>query len=494
MINVVWLKRDFRLEDHLPIFEATASAYPTLFVYIIEPQYWQLADTSARQFGFIRESLLGLAKLLAERGASLTIRKGNIIDVFEKIHNYIAIDTLFCHQETGNPWTYQRDSQVFAWCKTKSIKIKEFQQQAVFRGRLNRDDWQTQADAFLSAPITKIPSKLNSFLVNHSGLSLLDEYPGNDTNYARNPQHGGYLNATRTLSSFLNARIERYLYGISSPVTAQQACSRLSPYLCYGLLSLRQVLQQTLEQVPHSRNRSGFLSRLYWHSHFVQKLESEPCYAERSVHRSLIEMRANDFCELKFQRWAKGETGVPFVDACMRMLIDTGWINFRMRAMLMAYASYHLWLDWPKTAAHLASLFIDYEPGIHYPQVQMQAGTTGINPFRIYNPVVQGKKYDPEGHFIRHYIPELAHVPDGYIHTPWLFSGIKEDLYTLPELDPDQAAKAAKQKIAEYYKSHIDSQETQRVISKHASRKRKSKRKPSPKDKHDPMQNQLSLL
>lgn len=117
-------------------------------------------------------------------------------------------------------------------------------------------------------------------------------------------------------------------------------------------------------------------------------------------------LRENKFNETHFQAWEAGKTGDPMVDDCMRALTATGWINFRMRAILMSFAGYHLWLHRIESALHLAKLFTDYEAGIYYSQVQIQSGTTGINCIRIYNPVKQG--HDPEGSFIRKWIPELA--------------------------------------------------------------------------------------
>ena len=129
------------------------------------------------------------------------------------------------------------------------------------------------------------------------------------------------------------------------------------------------------------------------------KLERETAYSEN------------------FERWKRGETGFPFVDACMRSLISTGWINFRMRAMLVSFASYNLWIDWRQTSLYLARLFSDYEPGIHYSQVQMQSGTTGINTIRIYNPIKQGLEHDPQGKFIKKWVPELRHMTRANVHT-----------------------------------------------------------------------------
>ncbi|MGA4608517.1 FAD-binding domain-containing protein [Pseudoalteromonas maricaloris] len=492
MINLVWLKRDLRVFDHKPLYEACNNGRPTLILYVVEPEYWQLPDTSERQFQFVKESLLSLAEQLQLLGGTLTIRQGDIIEILEKIHQHIAIATLYCHQETGNTWTFERDLRVIAWCKERHVTYEEYRQQAVFRGKVNRDKWQQQAEDWLQSDCLPTPSKINPLLQQHSGIALLNDYLGNDSNSAPKPQLGGLKAAQQTLNSFFNHRIDNYLFGISSPVKAVNSSSRLSPYLAYGVLSLRDVLQQTLAlNVDSKRNKSSFLSRLYWHSHFVQKLESEPLYAERAVHASLIAMRASEFSHQRHELWAHGNTGVPFIDTCMRMLITTGWINFRMRAMLMAFSSYHLWLDWQQPAARLATLFIDYEPGIHYPQVQMQSGTTGINPFRIYNPVTQGQKYDPEGHFIRRYIPELNHVPTHYLHTPWLYTGLKEDQYQRPAILPDDAAKIAREKISAFYKQHLDKDETGRVLHTHASRRRSSRgrKKQASSDK-----NQLKLF
>ncbi len=122
---------------------------------------------------------------------------------------------------------------------------------------------------------------------------------------------------------------------------------------------------------------------------------------------------------VRLAAWSLGQTGFPFVDACMRSLAATGWRNFRLRAMLMSFASYHLWLPWRQTGLVLARLFTDYEPGIHWPQTQMQSGTTGINTVRMYNPVKQGYDQDPAGLFIRRWVPELAAVPDEHLHEPW---------------------------------------------------------------------------
>jgi len=159
------------------------------------------------------------------------------------------------------------------------------------------------------------------------------------------------------------------------------------------------------------------------------------------------------------------------VDACMRCLISTGWLNFRMRAMLVSFACNNLWIDWKIVAENLGPLFVDYEPGIHYPQVQMQAGITGINTVRIYNPIKQGLDHDPNGLFIKRWVPELKSTHKAIIHTPWLDQNNK---YIIPIVDEAISRKAAADKIYEIRRRKDHREHSGRVLKKHGSRKRKS--------------------
>ena len=155
-----------------------------------------------------------------------------------------------------------------------------------------------------------------------------------------------------------------------------------------------------------------------------------------------------------FAAWCEGRTGYPMVDACMRSLVATGWLNFRMRAMLVSFASYHLWLHWRETGLFLARQFLDFEPGIHWSQMQMQSGTTGINTLRIYSPAKQARDQDPQGDYVRRWVPEFG--------TP---------AYAAPIVDERVALAFAKERLYGLRKGATAGHEAQAIQKQHGSRK-----------------------
>jgi len=242
-------------------------------------------------------------------------------------------------------------------------------------------------------------------------------------------------------------------------------------------------LKEAATQGPVARDgwrgsMKSFSGRLHWHCHFMQKLEDEPSLEHANLHRAYDGLRPTaadgESERARLHAWCSGETGLPFTDAVMRALHATGWMNFRMRAMLMAVASYHLWLDWRLPGEHLARMFTDYEPGIHWPQVQMQSGTTGINTIRIYNPIKQGFDQDPTGAFIRRWVPELAPVPSDYLHEPWKWENagtVMDRIYPLPIMDALAAAKEARRKVWSLRGGKAFKETASEIQSKHGSRK-----------------------
>ncbi|MDX5593232.1 cryptochrome/deoxyribodipyrimidine photo-lyase family protein [Pseudovibrio sp. SPO723] len=481
-MELVWFKRDLRVDDHAPLFNA-AQRGPVLPVYIVEPELWAQPDASARQWAFVTECLEDLDTSLRNLGQPLLVQFGDVVEVFTKLQRTYQFERLWSHEETGNGWSYARDKKVSAWCKARNIPWYQLPQFGVIRGLKDRSGWSRRWDRVMGEPAAPAPKALAPVSIDGSSLPRAQSL-GLVSDPCQGRQIGGRVQGLRILNSFLFERAGPYRKAMSSPLTAENSCSRLSTYLAYGCISMREVAQATwnrqlelkqMTQAPEGWRGAlaSFSGRLHWHCHFMQKLEDAPSIETRNLHRAYNGLRTAENVEL-LKAWQKGETGFPFVDACMRYLRVTGWMNFRMRAMLMAFASYHLWLDWRQPGLHLARQFVDYEPGIHWPQVQMQSGTTGINTIRIYNPVKQGYDQDPSGAFVRRWIPELREVPDNFLQEPWKWEGAGQVLdksYPLPIVDHMTAAKEARQKLWAVRKGEPFRSQANAIQQKHGSRR-----------------------
>ena len=295
-------------------------------------------------------------------------------------------------------------------------------------------------------------------------------------------QRGGRSAGLERLSSFLNVRGETYQRAMSTPLEGAKVCSRLSPYLAWGAVSMREVAQATQArrralapgQSAWRKSVRSYSGRLHWHCHFIQKLEDSPRIEVENFHRLYDNLRPAAPDIERLRRWSAGETGYPFLDACMRSWRASGWLNFRMRAMVMSTAIYHLWLDWRAPGLHLARMFTDYEPGIHWSQVQMQSGTTGINTVRIYNPVKQGLDQDPTCTFTRTWLPELKDIPDAYLQEPWKADAARHVIgkrYPERLFDHVAAAKEARERVWAVRRDPAFRAEAKSIQSKHGSRK-----------------------
>ncbi len=481
--SLVWFKRDLRIHDHAALVAAQAHG-DGLAVFVIEPEWLQSPECDASHVDFALGCLAELREALALLGLPLWVRAGPAVAVLAQLHDELGFTHLLSHEETGPGWSYVRDRQVASWCKSTQVIWQEFTQTGVVRRLRSRSGWAARWQARMDGPPCLLRGGFSA-AVAPDAATLPTLASLGLAQHGKTLQAAGEKAARRTLKSFLQVRGYDYRRALSSPLSAEEGCSRLSPHLAFGTVSMRTVHQATEVAIASTPDRAlayalrGFAGRLRWHCHFMQKLEDEPEIEFHNFARVFDGLRENNFNEAHFAAWCEGRTGYPMVDACMRSLVATGWLNFRMRAMLVSFASYHLWLHWRPTGMFLARQFLDFEPGIHWSQMQMQSGTTGINTLRMYSPTKQAQDQDPEGRFIRRWIPELARVPLPCLAEPWKMDvsvqraagcivGVN---YPAPIVDDKTALKIAKDRMYGLRQSQEARAEAGEVLARHGSRK-----------------------
>lgn len=473
LINVVWFKRDLRLRDHLPLKLAIQTHLPIMLVYIEDTQVWQDCHYDQRHKNFVYESIEDINHQLRPFETTVHFFKGDTLNILKNIHSLNPIKTLFSYQEIGLNVSYSVDKKVQTWVENRKIKWQHIPYGAVFRGLKNRNKWARLWEKRIHSP-TDDPDLSQAVWHNQQSHILSPAL----RDLAMQP--GGERRAWQVLHSFLSERGQRYHTHLSSPSLARHSCSRLSPYLAWGNISLKQAYHRVNTNVEKgwSQAISALSSRLHWHCHFIQKFESECEMEHRPVNKAYYDYpyEQGPVSQLKFHAWATGKTGIPLVDACMKALHNTGYVNFRMRAMLVSVLCHHLNVHWKLAAEHLATLFLDFEPGIHYPQIQMQAGVTGTNTIRIYNPLKQSKERDPNGIFIKKWLPQLAHLPDDWVHEPWRYTSMDYAMenitppdYPCPIVDLQASAAKARERLWAFRKRKAVYTESERILKRHTT-------------------------
>jgi deoxyribodipyrimidine photo-lyase len=480
---IVWLKRDLRLADHAPLHAARAFER-AVALYVIEPEWLGSPEFDGAHLAFVLDCLAGLRAA----GLPLRVRVGPAVEVLQALHAELSFSQLYSHEETGPGWSYTRDIAVAAWCRAQGVAWQEVPQTGVVRRLKSRNGWAARWAARMATPVLAPCTSLGGGLGDTNPLPTLAAL--GVPPHGKALQAAGVAAAQATLASFLQRRGQDYRRHLSSPLTAEDGCSRLSPHLAFGTLSMRQLHQATEQRIAalaagdaaeraFAHALRGFAGRLRWHCHFMQKLEDQPEIEFSNFSRACDGLREEQFERARFDAWCAGRTGFPMVDACMRSLRATGWLNFRMRAMLVSFAAYHLWLHWREPGLFLARQFLDFEAGIHWSQMQMQSGTTGINTLRIYSPTKQALEHDPQGVFIRRWLPELAAVPLAQLAEPWRMSPAEQSAagclvgrdYPAPIVDAAAAVARAKQRLYALRGSAQARAEADAIQQRHGSRK-----------------------
>lgn len=437
MTQIIWYKRDLRVRDHAPLFHASQSG-EVLPLYILEPFLFEQDVLTKRHLTFITESLIDLKQSLQQIGLTLYIYIGKATDIFDMLHQTYGAFKLHSHMEHGTNLTYQRDLSVKTFIEHHQLTWYEYKTFGVnrahgFKHRL-RDFHQWLHEGIIPIPNIITPFIDSKQLFIHSiGDIASYQVPGTSISLFK----GGEAEGIKRAKAFFNERYKKYQVYINKPALSIHSSSLLSPYLAFGNVSIKMLHLSTQKHLKHIKEQhfffeqlKAFEKRLYWHCHFIQRVEKHPELDYEAWDKKLEGIRIQD--DTLLQAFSDGKTGFPIVDACMRALHQRGWINFKQRAMIASFATNVLLLRWQDVGNILAGLFIDYEPGIHWSQIQMQAG---LNPYRhvpMYDIIKQSHMHDPHATFIHMMIPELKHIQAPDVFTPWL---LDNNPYIKPVID-----------------------------------------------------------
>lgn len=479
--GIWWIKRDLRLLDNPALNQALEMCEQVLPVYVFEPDWLKAEDTSSFHVQAVLQALEDLRAGLQARGASLVILKGRMTEVLNFLQQQHPFEALFSHQEIGSDRTSTRNRQLESWCQLRGIDWHQPMQTGVFRdgGRQLRENrWRNWIGEPLEPVPERIPCPETSLGQSLPELASFGLWLPARAQAAQ-LQLVNERMARRTLKTFLAERGLEYAEAVDSPSRSLEHSSRLSVHLAWGTLSPRVVWQQTrarlrsLDEAEDDASRQwrdsleSFRHRLQWRDHFIQRLASEPEMEFRALHPAYRYLpQEQRHAHRYLQAWSSGQTGYPLVDAAMRCLNATGFINFQLRALLVSFACHVLHLDWRSIHPHLAKSFRDYEPGIHLSQLQMQAGVSGINSLRVYSPLRQLMLRDPRLEFVQLWVPELkgTTLAELSLGDPSRFD------YPAPIVEFGPRARQTLEQIYAIKRQEQHSPATLEVVNKHADR------------------------
>jgi deoxyribodipyrimidine photo-lyase len=417
--TVVWFRRDLRITDHAPLYRAALRG-TVIPVFIFDRALLHHPETAPARVAFMLDCLHHLDQELQERGGRLILRYGDPVEVLPQFIAETQADGIYAYIDYERIYGRVRDARLNQSLTERGMKIRWFEAIASTPDLVPypeyRNLWyQEMREGLVLTPskVSVSPDIFSEPLPTLSDLGLVAD--------RKTIPPGGTQAARQLLHEFLEEKVDRYYWQLSYP--GAEATTGLSPHIKFGAISVRECFQTAeraeLKNLKAERSRQQLIARLRWGSGFAQRFRYLPQLEVRSLY-TIFDQDGWEFDEDLYQAWQQGYTGFPIIDAAARCLLETGgWkqLNFRVRAMYSSFLSNLLGMDWRYGALHFMRHLIDGDCPIDHYQWAMQSGVTHCVDktwTRIYNPEQTAvDRCDPEGLFIKRWVPELAHLsPD----------------------------------------------------------------------------------
>ena len=457
---LLWFRRDLRDHDHAALSAALSNAREVHCVFVFDTDILDtLPSRRDRRIHFIRESLLELDAALRARGGGLVVRHGRAVDEIPALARQLGVSAVYANRDY-EPSAKARDAVIAELLRADGIAFHAGKDQTIFDG----DEVLTQA----GKPFSVFTPYKNAWLKRlttgdcaewrcagrlaangGSGVPTLEQMGFSTTDLDRIGIRTGMSGARALWEEFRNGRLARY--GERRDFPAIKGVSYLSVHLRFGTLSIRELVRTAVAMEANS-----WLNELIWRDFYFMILDHYPHVVGHAFKPEYDAIQWKEW-PAGLAAWQEGRTGYPLVDAAMRQLNTSGWMHNRLRMVAASFLTKDLGIDWRLGERYFAERLNDFDLSANNGGWQW-AASTGCDAqpwFRIFNPVTQSEKFDPEGRFIRRYVPELAAVPDKYIHAPWRMGRIEQDAigvvigrdYPAPQVDH---ATAREETLARY--------------------------------------------
>jgi deoxyribodipyrimidine photo-lyase len=430
-----WFRRDLRVTDNTALSEAAKRAETVLPIFIFEDAIKTGPDVGAARLAFLLQSLESLRRNLAELGYPLIVRAGRSEVELPKLCREVGAQAVFANKRY-EPYAQARDSRVFNALNGMGVGFELFKDAVIWE----EAEILTQAGKpftvftpyskawkVKSIPLPK--PKLKTFNNRHSTLNVQsDAIPDDSAKLGhpclQRPWPAGERAAMAALRKFMAGPV--YDYAANRNRVDVEGSSQLSPHLRCGTMGIRTVLaaleKARAKAVSPTQKQScdAFVNELIWREFYLQVLHNFPHVTKGAFRPEYNRLKWSDN-ESQFKAWCNGQTGYPIVDAAMRCLNETGWMHNRLRMIVAMFLTKDLLINWQWGERYFMNKLVDGDMAANNGGWQWSAGTgTDAAPyFRIFNPVSQAEKCDPNGDFVRQWIPQLASIPGKRIHQPW---------------------------------------------------------------------------